>query len=168
MPESPQGSCLPPSRGTFQREAGAGQTAACALQGTFPSSPARSLFRYEQVGLVSKGRENCANKSPFLPKSKLPSCEVDGKTPVDLSEGRTGPSVSASPRRIRAQTHAHIRAYSPARAGFRKPETLGTILLVFPEWIYNPSNTVHSECVTKRTDLQETICLHDDCILWHF
>lgn len=51
---------------------------------------------------------------------------------------------------------------------FHQPEALGTTLLVFPEWIYNPSNTVHFECVTKRTDLQETICLHDDCILWHF
>ena len=38
----------------------------------------------------------------------------------------------------------------------------------FPERIYNPANTVHFECVTERTDLQETICLHDDCILWHF
>lgn len=47
-------------------------------------------------------------------------------------------------------------------------EAASTNVRTFPERIYNPANTVHSECVTERTDLQETICLHDDCILWHF
>lgn len=47
-------------------------------------------------------------------------------------------------------------------------EAASTNVHAFPERIYNPANTVHFECVTERTDLQETICLHDDCILWHF
>ena len=47
-------------------------------------------------------------------------------------------------------------------------EAASTNVHEFPERIYNLANTVHSECVTARTDLQETICLHDDCILWHF
>lgn len=47
-------------------------------------------------------------------------------------------------------------------------EAASTNVHEFLERIYNPANTVHFECVTERTDLQETICLHDDCILWHF
>lgn len=47
-------------------------------------------------------------------------------------------------------------------------EAASTNVSTFPKRIYNPANTVHSECVTERTDLQETICLQDDCILWHF
>lgn len=38
-------------------------------------------------------------------------------------------------------------------------EAASTNVHEFPERIYNLANTVHFECVTARTDLQETICL---------
>lgn len=150
--------CSPAPRATQTIQQGAGrQIAACSLQGTAPTAPLPvfPMFLIPRCRLT----QPCANKSPFLPKCRLPSCAGDGSAPADSGEGRPGPSVPAAP----GATHTPRPAYPS-----HKPELLRTAVPAFPEWIYNPSNTVHSECVTKRTDLQETICLHDDCILWHF
>lgn len=92
----------------FQHKGGTRQKAARSLQGKISEQSCPFYFPV-RVFFPSRCRQNkhCANKSLFLPKFNLPSSEVDGKTPIDFSEGRTGPSVSASLSCIHTQTHTH-------------------------------------------------------------